>query len=348
MSNFSVIARKVGLLILLAGAHLAAASSKDLRIYFIDVEGGAATLIVTPAGESLLADAGNARPDDRDAKRINELARSIGLSRIDYLLITHFDSDHVGGAPALAKLMPVTAFLDHGDSIETATPTAAARWQSYLAVAAGKRTTLKPGDRLPLRGVDIKVLSSNGEVIAAPKGSKPNPWCKDAEQREPDRTENGRSLGFLLTFGKFRFLDLGDLTWDRELELACPVNRVGQVSLYQPTWHGFATDHSGPSALVWAVAPQVAIVNNGARKGIATQALYERLSKSPGMEGIWQEHLSLVDDNGKPHNTSEDKVANLEASDECRGHWIGVDVKRDGGFTVTNSRNQYHESYVAR
>lgn len=345
MNNFS---RALGLGIFLLCGNSLAAGQNNLRIYFIDVEGGAATLIVNQAGQSLLADAGNGRPDDRDAKRIYQAIQTIGLKKIDYLLITHFDSDHVGGSPALAKMIPVERFLDHGDSIETQKPQDAARWQAYLSVAAGKRTTMKPGDLIPLKGAKILVVSSNGEVLAkAVKGGKPNDLCKDAERKDPDKTENGRSLGFLLTFGRFKFLDLGDLTWDKEMELACPVNKLGTVRLYQPTWHGFHTDRSGPPALVWAVRPQVVVVNNGPRKGITTQALYERLSKIPGVEGIWQQHLSLINPNEK-HNTSEDMIANLEPTDQCQGHWIEVVVEPSGKFTVTNSRNNVSKTYTAR
>jgi len=332
---------------LLLASGLGLGAPRDLEIYFIDVEGGAATLMVTPAGESLLADTGNARPDDRDAKRIYAAAQLAGLQKLDYVLITHFDSDHVGGAPALAKMIPVGRFLDHGDSIETTRPQDSARWKAYLAVAEGKRTTMHPGDRIPLKGVEARVVSSNGEVLAKPiNGGKANPLCQGAEQKPPDTTENGRSLGFLLTFGKFKFLDLGDLTWDKEMELACPVNKVGTVTLYQPTWHGFASDRSGPPALVWAVRPQVVIVNNGPRKGIATPALYDRIAKSPGVEGIWQGHLALTND--KEHNTSEDMIANLEPTEECQGHWLKVAVQSNGKFTVTNGRNQFSKAYVAR
>ncbi len=341
--------KTLGALLFLLAAHLPASEPDNLRIYFIDVEGGAATLIVNQAGQSLLADAGNARPDDRDAKRIYQVTQLAGLKKIDYLLITHFDSDHVGGAPALAKMIPVDRFLDHGDSIETQAPRDAARWEAYLSVAAGKRTTMKPGDRIPFKNVEIEVVSSNGQVLAKPiNGGTANALCKDAEQKEPDHTENGRSLGFLLTFGRFTFLDLGDLTWDKEMELACPVNKLGTVSLYQPTWHGFATDHSGPPALVWAVRPQVVIVNNGPRKGIATAALYERISKSPGIEGIWQQHLSLVNDDNKVHNTSEEMIANLEPTEQCQGHWLTVTVSSDGRFKVANSRNNFSKTYLAR
>ncbi len=330
---------------LVAGSLFAAQNS--LQIYFVDVEGGGATLIVTPSGESLLADTGSPRPDDRDAKRIAQVAQLAGLKKIDYVLITHFDSDHSGGAPALAKLIPIDKFLDHGDSIETTTPVDLQRWQAYLSVASGKRTSLKPGERVALKDVRLTIVSSNGAVLAkAINGGKSNAsLCKDAQRKDPDQTENARCLGFLLAFGKFKFLDLGDLTWDKEMELACPVNKLGMVTLYQATMHGFFNDRSGPPAHIDAIRPQVVIVNNGARKGLLPPA-YERIAKIPGIEDIWQGHLALAND--AQHNTSQDRIANLEPTADCQGHWLKVTVEADGKYTVTNSRNNFSKTYTSR
>ena len=287
--------------IFLAAGTLPAAP--NLQIYFVDVEGGGATLIVTPSGESLLADTGSPRPDDRDARRIDQVAQAAGLKKLDYVLITHFDSDHSGGAPALAKLIPIDKFLDHGDSIETTAPADLERWKAYLSVATGKRTSPKPGAQIALKGVRFTIVSSNGEVLTkAINGGKSNAaLCKDAQKKDPDKTENGRCLGFLLGYGKFKFLDLGDLTWDKEMELACPVNKLGTVTLYQATMHGFFNDRSGAPAHIDVIRPQVTIVNNGARKGLLPPA-YERIAKIPGIEDIWQGHLALAND--AQHNTS--------------------------------------------
>jgi beta-lactamase superfamily II metal-dependent hydrolase len=327
---------------------LPATAANNLRIYFVDVEGGAATLIVSPSGESLLADTGNPLPDDRDAKRIYAATRQAGLKKIDYLVTTHFDGDHSGGVAALVKMIPIANFYDHGDTTEAGKPRDVERWNAYKAAAAtGKRVSVNPGDRIPLRGVKLDVVSSNGDVLAkAINGGGPNQLCQGARQKDPDKTENSRCLGFLLTYGKWKFLDLGDLTWDKEMALACPVNKVGEVTLLQATHHGFFGGRSGAPALVYAIRPQVVVVNNGPRKGLGTPDLYEELTGIPGIEGIWQGHLSLALD--KQHNTSEDMIANLEPSDQCQGHVLTVTVEPDGAFTVTNSRNGFSKTYQAR
>jgi len=336
----------LALLLALASARAPLAQSNQLKIYWIDTEGGAATLIVTPTGQSLLADSGNPGNEDRDAKRIFEAAQNAGLKKIDFLLTTHFHGDHVGGAPALSKLIPIEKFLDHGDSIETADPRGAQLWDAYKTVSAGKRTILKPGDTIPLRGVEITVITSDGELIAATSAGGQNQWCKDAVRKDADKTENGRSLGFLLKFGKFTFLDLGDLTWDKEMMLACPMNRVGRVTLFQATHHGFHNDSSGAPAFVWAIQPQIVVVNNGATKGLGASA-YEIMSKIPGVEAIWQSHLSVRND--AAHNTSEAMIANLEQTPaECKGRWLEASISKDGKITLKNSRNNFSKTYNAR
>ena len=235
-----------------AAAIALCAQPKTLDIYWIDVEGGGATLLVTPQGQSLLVDTGNPAPDDRDAKRILEAVKQAGLKKIDYLWITHFHGDHVGGAPALAKMIPIDRFFDHGDSIEKANNANTAKlWDEYAKIAQGKRTVLKPGDKIPLTGMEALVVSSNGQVLPEPvNGGGPNAFCRGAQQKPADTTENQRSAGFLLTYGRFKFLDVGDLTWDKEMELACPENKLGMVTLMQATHHGFFNDFSGAPAHV--------------------------------------------------------------------------------------------------
>ena len=343
--------RTLSFCFVLAAASLPAqprgAQTKNLDIYWIDVEGGGATLIVTPTGQSLLVDTGNPGPNDRDPKRIFEAARAIGLQKIDMLLITHYHGDHVGGAPALSKLIPIEKFYDHGDSIEAAiSPQTAKLWSDYKAISEGKRTIVKPGDKLPLKGMDLTVVSANGEVIAKPiNGGGPNEFCRDAKQKDTDNTENGRSAGFLLTYGRFKFLDVGDLTWDREMMLACPANKVGTVTLFQATHHGFVNGFSGAPALVWAIKPQVVVVNDGPRKGLEGDA-WDTISKISGLEDTWQIHRALKND--AAHNTADAQTANLEETADCKGLWIKASISKDGKFTITNSRNNFSKSYAAR
>lgn len=328
------------ILFLLTAATLCA--QKTLDIYWIDTEGGAATLIVTPSGQSLLADTGN--PGDRDAQRIYDVAtKQAHLTKLDNVLITHFHSDHVGGVPALAKLIPVDRYIDHGDSVETQNPADAQRWEIYKTVAEGKRKSLTVGQKVLLNGVSLDIVSSNGNVLS--KGGAANSYCASAVKKDPDPTENARSLGFKLTYGKFTFLDLGDLTWNKELEISCPQNHLGQVTLFQATHHGFYNDNSGAPAHVWALHPQVVIVNNGPRKGLGANA-WETIAKISGLEDTWQVHLSLATD--AAHNTSEQKIANSEATPECKGNFLKASISSNGKFTITNSRNGFSKTYTVR
>jgi len=322
------------------------AQSRTLDIYWIDVEGGASTLIIAPSGESLLVDTGFPSNDDRDAKRIQAAAVAAGLTRIDNLVITHFHGDHVGGLAALSKAMPIRKIYDHGESIEKSQPNGATLWKDYLAAAGNRRTVVKPGDKIPLKGVDITVVSANGEVLPnAMKRGFVNKLCDGAERKPTDNTENSRSTGFLLSYGKFTFLDVGDLTWDREMMLACPSNKIGEVSLLQATHHGFSNGQSGAPALIWSLKPQVVVVNNGARKGFSNGG-YETLAKIPGIEGIWQGHKGAMND--AEHNTTEDMIANLDEGGADKGNWIKASVSSDGKFTVTNGRNKFSKTYTPR
>src|SRR5215469_13110311 len=156
-------------LVLAATILVAQPRSKNLDIYWIDTEGGGATLMVTPSGQAMLVDTGNPGPDDRDPKRIFEAAKAIGLEKIDILLITHYHGDHVGGAPALSRMIPIVKFYDHGDSIEAGNgPQTAKLWSDYQSISEGKRVIVKPGDKIPLNGMDVIVVSANGEVIRKP------------------------------------------------------------------------------------------------------------------------------------------------------------------------------------
>jgi beta-lactamase superfamily II metal-dependent hydrolase len=330
----------------LFSAALLPAASKNLEIYWIDAEGGAATLIVAPGGESMLVDTANRTPDDRDAKRIFAAAQQAGLKKIDILLTTHFHSDHIGALAALAKLIPIEMYMDHGESVELARPQVAANYKAYEELSAGKRKILKAGDRIPLKAVEIEVIMSAGQAITKPlKGAGArNPACADFKEHAPEPDpDNDQSVGFLLRFGKFDFIDMGDLTWNYEQRLVCPVNLIGKVDLYQTTHHGL--ERSNSPQFVWAIQPTVAVMNNGPRKG-GPAVVFQTLRQSPGLEDIWQGHLAL----GTPRevNTDEKMIANLTPSAECTGNLLKLSVAPDGKFTMTNPRTAYTKTYESQ
>src|ERR1051325_6713428 len=254
----------VAALTLTAGATVAAQSG-DLKITWIDVEGGSSTLFVSPTGESLLFDTGFPENGDRDAKRIFAAAQKAGLTKIDHVVISHWHGDHEGGLEALSKMIPLGRFYDHGDGVEAADK---ARHDQYVALAGSNRTILKAGDTIPLKGVQVRVLVSEGPVIAnAINGGGPNPLCANAPRQAPAPPENIRMVALSINYNNFKFASLADSDWSREMELACPLNKLGHVNLYTINRHG-SLDNSGAPALLGAIRPQVIVVNNGPRKGL--------------------------------------------------------------------------------
>lgn len=329
------------LALLLASLFTAALMGQPLRMVFIDTEGGQATLILTPRGESLLVDAGFPGNNGRDSDRIVAAAKKWGLQRIDWLLVTHYHLDHVGGVPELAAKFPIGSFIDHGDNTETSRQ-AKELEEAYRKVLAtgAKRLTVKPGDVLPLKDIRIEVVAARGGKIAKPVkgGGQKNPLCPEAERKAEDPTENARSIGFVLTFGRFRFVDLADLTWNKELEIACPEHLIGPVDLYLTTHHGL--DQSGCPQIVHGLRPRVAIMNNGARKG-GSPAAWRIVSSSPGLQDLWQLHYSLA--GGAGANVAEERIANVE--EKCQGFGIEVEATRDRVITVRNQRNGFLKTY---
>jgi competence protein ComEC len=357
----AIAATLVGVLALVCST-LAQTGGGRLQISWIDVEGGASTLFVAPNGQSLLFDTGFPGNDDRDAKRIAAAAKAMRLTRIDHVVISHWHGDHVGGLPALAKLLPIGTFYDHGDGVETSDRPL---YEGYKALAGTHRHIVKPGETITLGDVRVRVLVAEGPVIAdAVNGGTTNPLCANAVRQEPAAPENIRMVGLAINYGPFKMATLGDADWSRELELACPVNKLGRINLYTMNRHG-SLDNSGAPALLGAIQPQVIVVNNGPRKGLGqkvdvkyvtrqgeTPAPYElnsylRLAKLPGIEGIWQGHRSLLDPD-PAHNTAPDMIANLEEGAADQGYTITAAVSADGTFTVTNSRNGFAKTYRAR
>lgn len=318
----------------------AAEASKPLQFYFVDVEGGQATLVVSPSGESLLIDTGWPGYEGRDADRILAAAHQAGLKQIDYVLITHYHRDHVGGVPQLVDGIKVGTFVDHGPNLEDSQVTRADYAAYEKAIAGHAHVIVKPGWALPIKGIQVHVISAAGEHISEPLpgAGQANSYCAAEPSALVDDTENARSLGVMITYGQFRFLDLGDLTKKKELEIACPNNLLGRVDLFLVTHHG--ADLSNPKALVWALHPQVAIVDNGARKG-ASPAAWQVVHDSPGLQDVWQLHYAEESD--KAHNTDPERIANVK--ENCEGKFLNVTAQKDGSFTVINGRTAEEKKY---
>jgi competence protein ComEC len=324
----------------LSSARLSAAPT-DLTVYFIDVEGGQATLFVTPSGQSVLVDTGFPGFNGRDANRIAATAKEAGVKQIDYLLITHFHLDHVGGVPALAALLPIRNFVDHGETVEH-TGAGQKLYDDYLReVAKGNHIVVKPGDKLLIAGLDWTIVSGAGKVLdkALPGAGKANPSCDAFKSKDTDPTENAQSTGSRIVFGKFRAVDLGDLTWNKEHDLMCPNNKIGEADVYIVSHHG--QDISGSAALVDAVHPKVAIMDNGEKKGGTVEA-WDTIHASPGIMDIWQLHFSAA--GGQAHNTGEKMIANM-ATEGDAGNYLKLTAHADGHFEVSNPRNGFMKKY---
>jgi beta-lactamase superfamily II metal-dependent hydrolase len=357
-------------------------STKTLQIYYIDTEGGQSTLFVSPSGETLMVDAGN--PGGRDTDRIMLAVADAGVKQIDHLVLTHYHGDHVGGLAELAKRIPIKHFYDHGPSVEArGREEFQAMYQQLYASAV--HTVSKPGDKIAIAGLDVTVVSSAGQVLKTnlPGAGRPNPACSTFVPKDLSGVfdpDNAQSVGFVMTYGRFRTIDLGDLTWSQEGELMCPANRIGTVDLYLVSHHGI--NQSNSAALVHGVQPRVAIMNNGTRKGGAVET-FQTLEASPGLEDLWQLHWSY--NVTVEHNAAGAFIANIDdnqtiadvltappppprgagapaarggggggggrgnpAAAHTPAYWIKVTAQSDGSFTVTNTRNGFSKTYKSK
>jgi len=284
-------------------------SSKTLDIYFIDTEGGHSTLYVAPTGESLLMDTGS--PGGRDVARIMAVIQAAGVKQIDHMVLTHYHGDHVGGLEELATRIPMVQFIDHGPTSEPKEQVPGFQNMYAALYAKAKHMVAQPGDTIPFDGVTVAVVTSNGEVLKTPLpgGGRPNPACAGFVPRDESRVDpdNPMSVGLVFTYGKFRTINLGDFTWNKEQELMCPNNPIGTVDLYLTSHHGI--DQSGSPALVHGLQPRVAIMHNSTRKGGAIQTM-QTLHTSPGLEDIWQLHWAYAA--GLEYNSPALFIANME------------------------------------
>ncbi len=305
----------------------AAAAQKPLEIFFVDVEGGQSTLFVTPGGQSLLIDAGWGYNAYRDANRIVAVAKAAKIKKIDYLLITHYHSDHVGGVPQLITKLPVGTFVDHGPNRENTNSVNHLYEEYQTAIAGSNHIIAKPGDQLPVKGIGVEVVSADGNLIdqPVPGAGQPNPFCSGVKQKAPDSSENARSVGTVITFGSLKIIDLGDLTWNKELELVCPNNKLGRADIFVVSHHGL--DESNSPALVHALQPRVAIFDNAVRKGASASA-WDIVKSSPGLEDIWQLHFA--DAGGSEHNAADPFLANITEADT--GYYLKITGARGWEF----------------
>lgn len=356
----------VGSAALLAGAP-ALARDNALQMVSVDVEGGGGTLFVTPEGKSLLIDTGNPEQsritgDNPSSARIAKAAAALGVKKIDYLITTHYHGDHIGGLEGLLARIPIDTFIDHGENRETTAspnPTApqidlknpppgssAYGYNKYIQLIGNHRHIVaKPGDTFHIGSMTVTIVMADGKPIARPLpgAGQDNPACAGMESMAANGgEENARSTASLITFGKARIAAFGDLTWDREKDLFCPVNRVGKVDVYLATHHG--TGLSGSPAAVNALAPVVAIVGNSPRKG-ADAARMKTISASPRIQGVWQLHTTTV---APDVNVQQDMIAN-EGTDQAKDKAYGLRlrIEKSGKVTVINERNGFNKTYGA-
>jgi len=342
-------------------------ASRTLDIYVIDVEGGNATLVVTPSGESLLMDTGNGgAAAARDVGRIMAAVKDAGVQQIDHLITTHWHGDHFGGMAELAGRIPIREFIDHGGNVQPAQAADDFLQKVYPTLhARAKHTVVKPGDKIPIGGLDWRIVTSAGAVVKTPLAGAggANPYCAAFKPQDPDPTENAQSVGSHVTFGKFRLLHLGDLTANKEFDLMCPRNPLGTIDLWVVSHHGQPI--SNAQVLVHAIHPRVAILNNGTRKGGQPDAM-KIIYSSPALENLWQLHFSQL--SGQEYTVPGLFIANsVDTQPEAMpiaamppppagaatpplahngtAYWIKVSAKPDGSFTVTNARNGFSKSY---
>ena len=341
---------------------------RSLDIYLIDVEGGGATLFVAPSGQSVLIDTGNGgAAAGRDVGRIMAAAKAAGLSQIDHLVTTHWHGDHYGGMAELATRIPIKHFVDHGPSVEsTAAVTQFLQGTYPQLFARAKRTIVQPGDTIPIEGIEWRIVTAHGKAVttALAGAGQANASCATFKPQPNDETDNAQSLGSVVSFGKFRVAHLGDLTWNKEFDLMCPANRIGTVDLFVVSHHGLAVSNS--EVLVHGLAPRVAIMNNGSRKGGLPEVM-KTLYSSPALEDLWQLHFSVL--SGQEFtvpglfiaNTFDEPLTAMPIAPTPApqpgsdappppvhngpAYWIKVSAQSDGSFTVVNGRNSFEKRY---
>jgi competence protein ComEC len=329
-------------------------ADKTLDVYWIDSEGGGSTLIVTPAGESLLIDSGN--PGGRDPGRIVKVAKEVaGLKKIDNLLITHFHIDHFGGAAEVAQQIPIGTMWDKG--VPTSNPDNNPNdtrfpllIKPYNDIKADAHKTIHPDDTIPFKASkDASVAKLNVHCLVAhqkfttKKPSGANAICDGLTKKDIDKSDNANSVVTMVEFGSFRFFNGGDLTWNVEGELVCPVNLAGTVDVYQVNHHGL--DVSNNPMLIKSLSPTVSVMNNGTTKGCGPET-FATLKSTPSIKAMYQMHKNLRAD-GSSNNTTDNYIANQDK--DCAAHYIKMSVAPDGkSYTISIPANGHKQTFQTK
>ncbi len=313
---------------------IAGVADGRLDIYFVDVEGGAATVIVTPEGESMLIDSGYPDNGGRDLDRILDVLQNVAkLDRLDHAVVSHWHLDHFGNHAAIAAKFKVANFWDRGipERLEEDSEFSD-RISPYRSASQNRSKTVKAGDLLPLKSgstpLKVQVVTASGEVI--PNQGKPNPFSVLHQPQPEDTSDNAKSISLLLTFGRFKFLCCGDLTWNTEAKLMSPNNPLGQIDLFMATHHGLNVSNN--PVMVLAVDPRVCVCCNGPTKG-ADKETIETFKRIKSLQAMYQLHrnVRLTENDQAP----PEDIANKAETAKCQGIWVKSSVAKDGqNFTV--------------
>jgi competence protein ComEC len=341
----------------LAGDLRANEKTKTLDVTWIDSEGGGSTLIVTPAGESVLIDTGN--PGGRDPARIVAAAKAAGLARIDYVLLTHFHIDHFGGGAEVAQQIPIGTIYervipDHDPDgrAQSSFPLQIKPWREIAA----RRERLAPGVVIPLKDapgaphLELRCLAADQKFIA-PDAVHAGKNARHGGPKEIAPSDNDNSAVFVLTFGDFKFFDGGDLTWNFEAQLVTPYNLPGTVDVYQTDHHGL--DVSNNPLLIQSLEPTVVVMNNGPHKG-GMPGAFAAIATVPSVQARYQVHRSFQPGLPAGANAADEFIANrddLAGRDaiKCPGNVIQMSVAPDTkSYRISIPANHQSQMYRTR